>query len=36
MEQQLEQVADGKTLKSHRESYFKKLGFGKITLIREE
>lgn len=36
MEQQLEQVADGKTLKSHRESYFKKLGFEKITLIREE
>ncbi len=36
MECQLEQVADGKAVKNHRDSYFNKLGFGKIQLIKED
>ncbi|MDF2184018.1 DUF2960 family protein [Grimontia hollisae] len=36
MERQLESVADGKAVKNHRDSYFNKLGFGKITLLKKE
>ncbi|RXJ72103.1 DUF2960 domain-containing protein [Veronia nyctiphanis] len=36
MEKQLEIVADGKALKNHRDSYFNKLGFGKIILLKKE
>ncbi|MFD2178395.1 DUF2960 family protein [Veronia pacifica] len=36
MEKQLEMVSDGKAVKNHRDSYFNKLGFGKITLLKKE
>ncbi|CZF81382.1 hypothetical protein GCE9029_02573 [Grimontia celer] len=36
MELQLEMVADGKAVKNHRDSYFSKLGFGKIILLKKE
>ena len=36
MEKQLEMVADGKAVKNHRDSYFNKLGFGKVTLLKKE
>ncbi|KXF80817.1 DUF2960 family protein [Enterovibrio coralii] len=36
MERQLEMVADGKAVKNHRDSYFNKLGFGKIILLKKE
>ncbi|WP_434361225.1 DUF2960 domain-containing protein [Parasalinivibrio latis] len=36
MEQQLEMVSDGKAVKNHRDSYFNKLGFGKIFLVKQE
>ncbi len=36
MELQLEQVADGKAVKNHRDSYFNQLGFGKIGFLKKE
>lgn len=36
MERQLEMVADGKAVKNHRDSYFNKLGFGKIFLLKKD
>ncbi|MDD1780241.1 DUF2960 family protein [Enterovibrio sp. ZSDZ35] len=36
MERQLEVIADGKAVKNHRDSYFNKLGFGKIVLLKKE
>ncbi|MDD1793708.1 DUF2960 family protein [Enterovibrio makurazakiensis] len=36
MERQLEVIADGKAVKNHRDSYFNKLGFSKIMLLKKE
>ncbi|PKF49108.1 DUF2960 family protein [Enterovibrio nigricans] len=36
MERQLEVIADGKAVKSHRDAYFNKLGFSKIILLKKE
>ncbi|MDG3088153.1 DUF2960 family protein [Vibrio hannami] len=36
MEQQVEAVSDTKAVRDYRDSYFKKLGFGKITLAQKE
>lgn len=34
MQLQLEMVADGKAVKNHRDSYFRKLGFSDIILLK--
>lgn len=36
MEQQIEAVSDTKAVRDYRDNYFKKLGFGKITLQQKE
>lgn len=36
MEQQIEAVSDTKAVRDYRDNYFKKLGFGKITLKQKE
>ncbi|WED23205.1 DUF2960 domain-containing protein [Vibrio sp. JC009] len=36
MEQQIEAVSDTKAVRDYRDNYFKKLGFGKITLAQKE
>lgn len=36
MEQQLEAVSDTKAVRNYRDNYFKKLGFGTITLQQKE
>ncbi|WCE31153.1 DUF2960 family protein [Vibrio sp. SCSIO 43137] len=36
MEQQIEAVSDTKAVRDYRDNYFKKLGFGKITLAKKE
>ncbi|CAH0535242.1 hypothetical protein VST7929_02886 [Vibrio stylophorae] len=35
-ERQLEQMADGKAVKNHRDSYFQKLGFSQIRLLKSQ
>ena len=35
MEQSIEAISDTKTVREYRDAHFKKLGFGKITLISE-
>ena len=36
MEQSIEAISDTKTVREYRDAHFKKLGFGKITLIPKE
>jgi len=36
MEQQIEMVSSTKAVRDYRDNYFKKLGFGKITLAQKE
>ncbi|GEA50891.1 hypothetical protein VIN01S_16950 [Vibrio inusitatus NBRC 102082] len=36
MEQQIEAVSDTKAVRDYRDNYFRKLGFGKITLKPKE
>ncbi|MCF7353378.1 DUF2960 family protein [Vibrio sp. CK2-1] len=36
MEQSIEAVSDTKTVRNYRDAHFKKLGFGKITLMPKE
>lgn len=36
MEQQIEAVSDTKAVRNYRDNHFKKLGFGKITLMQKE
>ena len=36
MEQQIEAVSDTKAVRDYRDNYFRKLGFGKITLAQKE
>ncbi|PWI34128.1 DUF2960 domain-containing protein [Vibrio albus] len=36
MEQQIEAVSDSKAVRDYRDNYFRKLGFGKITLQQKE
>lgn len=36
MEQQIEAVSSTKAVRDYRDNYFKKLGFGKITLAKKE
>ncbi|MFC1237619.1 MULTISPECIES: DUF2960 family protein [unclassified Vibrio] len=36
MEQQIEAVSTTKAVRDYRDNYFKKLGFGKITLAKKE
>ncbi|MEZ8967134.1 DUF2960 domain-containing protein [Vibrio breoganii] len=36
MEQQIEAVSDTKAVRDYRDNYFRKLGFGKITLKSKE
>ncbi len=36
MEQQLQAVSDSKAVRNYRDNYFKKLGFGRITLKAKE
>ncbi|WP_407529955.1 DUF2960 domain-containing protein [Vibrio parahaemolyticus] len=36
MEQQIEAVSDTKAVRNYRDNYFRKLGFGKITLAQKE
>ncbi|PMN92394.1 DUF2960 family protein [Enterovibrio norvegicus] len=36
MELQLEMVTDTKAVRNHRDSYFNKLGFGRILLLKKE
>ncbi|GLO60981.1 hypothetical protein MACH09_14890 [Vibrio sp. MACH09] len=36
MEQQVQAVSDTKAARDYRDNYFKKLGFGKITLAKKE
>lgn len=36
MEQQIEAVSSTKAVRDYRDNYFKKLGFGKITLKQKE
>lgn len=36
MEQSVEAVSDQKTVREYRDSYFKKLGFGRIFLLPKE
>ncbi|TVO36608.1 DUF2960 family protein [Vibrio algivorus] len=36
MEQSIEAVSDAKTVRNYRDAHFKKLGFGKITLMPKE
>lgn len=36
MEQQIQAVSDTKAVRDYRDNYFKKLGFGKITLEKKE
>lgn len=36
MEQSIEAVSDTKTVRNYRDAHFKKLGFGRITLMPKE
>ncbi|MFV0575449.1 MAG: DUF2960 family protein [Vibrio sp.] len=36
MEQSIEAVSDTKTVRNYRDAHFRKLGFGKITLLPKE
>ncbi|OBT12173.1 DUF2960 domain-containing protein [Vibrio sp. UCD-FRSSP16_10] len=36
MEQQIEAISDTKATRDYRDNYFRKLGFGKITLKAKE
>lgn len=36
MEQQIQAVSDTKAVRDYRDSHFRKLGFGKITLAKKE
>ncbi|KLN64583.1 DUF2960 domain-containing protein [Vibrio sp. VPAP30] len=36
MEQQIEAISDTKSVRNYRDNYFRKLGFGRITLQQKE
>ncbi|OEF30165.1 DUF2960 family protein [Vibrio rumoiensis] len=36
MEQSIEAISDTKTVREYRDAHFKKLGFGRITLMPKE